>query len=406
MPPASEPNASPEMMIHAALMLAENAASSGWRGPDAYDGLWWRWPGPLTAGLRRRQALMQVHARSPLDVRLLYRRRHPLIPKALGIFGSVCLRSLGMQGDERAQLLAVDALQTLDADRTAGPSGWGYHWDMQTRWSFYPAGSPNIVVTAFAGSALLEAERVLGRQDLGERAREAARWVLDELWVQPDGFFTYHPGNRANIHNANLLGAWLVHAALPDDAGACERVARAIERTLAGQRSDGAWPYGEAPNLGWVDSFHTGYVLSCLHRLRAVDPRIDDAVARGAKYYERFFDADGRAPLWPDKRFPEDAHSAGTGLTTLALLVRAELAPRQLLQRVARRTLAAGIQDGHAVFRRYRWGRTRVHYLRWCDAHVALGLVDAAAALRGHPDLATTTTADSSGANRLPDVAS
>jgi hypothetical protein len=29
-----------------------------------------------------------------------------------------------------------------------------------------------------------------------------------------------------------------------------------------------------------------------------------------------------------------------------------------------------------------------VRYLRWCDAHVALGLVDAAAALRGAEDLA------------------
>lgn len=378
MPPASQQTPVPDVLIATALALTENAAASRWRGPDVYDGLWWPWPTALTAGRRRRQALIQLHARSPLDIRRLYRRSHSLIPKALGMFGSVGLRAHGMQGDERARTLATDALQTLDADRTAGDRAWGYPWDMQTRWSFYPAGSPNIVVTAFAGNALLEAEGVLGRSDLGERAREAARWVLDELWVQPQGFFTYHRGNRANVHNANLLGAWLVHAALPDDADASERVARAVQRTLAAQRADGSWPYGEAPNLGWVDSFHTGYVLCCLHRLRAVDSGIDAAVERGARYYERFFDADGRAALWPHKRFPEDGHSAGTGLTTLALLVRAGVAPLELLQRVARRTLQAGIHDGHAVFRRYRWGPSRVHYLRWCDAHVALGLVDAA----------------------------
>ena len=377
-------------MIGTALALAENAAAGGWRGPDAYDGLWCRWPKPLTAGRRRRQLFMQLHARSPLDIRRLYRRRHPLIPKALGIFGSVGLRAHGMQPEGRGLTLGLDAIETLDADRTAGDRGWGYHWDMQTRWSFYPAGSPNVVVTTFAASALLEAEHVLGRHDLGDRAREAARWVLDELWVQPDGFFAYHPGNRANIHNANLLGAWLVNAALPDDAGARELVAQAVERTLAGQRADGAWPYGEAENLAWVDSFHTGYVLSCLWRLREVDPRIAEAVERGAKYYERFFDAAGRAPLWPDRPYPEDAHAAGTGLTTLALLVRANIVPRELLERVARRTLTVGIEDGHAVYRRYRRFRTHVHYLRWCDAHVALGLVDAAAALRGLPDPART----------------
>ena len=31
--------------------------------------------------------------------------------------------------------------------------------------------------------------------------------------------------------------------------------------------------------------------------------------------------------------------------------------------------------------RRYRWGATTPRYLRWCDAHVALGLADAALAL-------------------------
>ena len=36
---------------------------------------------------------MQLHARSPVDIRRLYRRSHPLIPKALGIFGSVGLRA-------------------------------------------------------------------------------------------------------------------------------------------------------------------------------------------------------------------------------------------------------------------------------------------------------------------------
>jgi hypothetical protein len=45
--------------------------------------------------------------------------------------------------------------------------------------------------------------------------------------------------------------------------------------------------------------------------------------------------------------------------------------------------LDAGLRNGSAVHRRYRLGSTTVRYLRWCDAHVALGLIDAAAALRG-----------------------
>ena len=35
---------------------------------------------------------MQVHVRSPVDIRRLYRRERPLNAKALGIYGSVGIR--------------------------------------------------------------------------------------------------------------------------------------------------------------------------------------------------------------------------------------------------------------------------------------------------------------------------
>jgi hypothetical protein len=364
--------------IAAAVALTEAAARAGFRGPDPFDALWWPWPSALVGGRRRRQAIIQLHARAPVDVRRLYRRRHPQIAKALGVFGSVGMRAHRLTGEARPRELGLRALELLDADRAAGPRAWGYPWDMQTRWSFYPAGTPNVVVTAFAVGALLEADRA-------DRARDAARWALDELWVEPEGYFAYHPGRPVNVHNASLLGAWLVHAAGVGDG---ERVQRAVERTLGAQRTDGSWPYGEAANLGWTDSFHTGYVLICLERMRGVDPRIEESVARGAAHYARFFDAAGRALLWQGRPYPEDAHSAGTGLTALALLHRRGLVERELLERVALRVLDAGLLRGRAVHRRYRAGRTTVRYLRWCDAHVALGLVDAAAAFNGADDLA------------------
>ena len=383
-----------ERAVQTAVDLTRHAHDKRWRGPDAYDGLWHDWPKPLVGGRRRRQVLMQIHARSPVDVRGLYRREHPLIPKALGIFGSVGVRAHLAGRNEEVLALAADAMEVLDADRTAGEHAWGYHWDMQTRWSFYPAGSPNVVVTAFCAAGLLEAAAALDRPAWTHRAREAARWAADELWVEPEGFFAYHPGSRVNIHNANLLGAWLVHVGLGDDGGAKERVARAVERTLGDQRPDGTWGYGEGGNLGWVDSFHTGYVLQALLRLRDLDPAVEDAVARGASPYMAFFDHAGRATLWADRRYPEDAHSAGTGLSTLALLMRHGLAEQTTLERVADRTLSAGIRDGRAVWRRYRWGSTRATFMRWCDAHVALGLVDAALALAGRDDPAPPQAPD------------
>lgn len=387
MPPPSR-RAVATRCIDAATALTETAARTDFLGPDPFDGLWWRWPKPLVGGRRRRQALVQLHARSPVDLRRLYRRQHPLIPKALGIFGSVGARAHRLSGAGGAGEAGLRAVELLTADRTAGPRAWGYHWDVQTRWSFYPAGTPNVVSTSFAASGLLETGEVMERPALVARAREAGHWVFEKLWIEPDGYFAYHPGRPVNIHNANLLGAWLVHVVLGHDPAARARVERAIDRALAAQRSDGSWPYGEASNLGWVDSFHSGYVLTCLDRLRSVDAAIADALERGALHYQRFFDAAGRAGVRAGQRFPEDAHSAGTGLTTLASLVRRGLVEPELLERVALRILDTGLRDGHAVHRRYRWGRTTVRYVRWCDAHVALGLVDAAAALLEEDDLA------------------
>ena len=350
--------------LGAALALTQSAADADFRGSDPFDALWFGWPAPLVAGRRRRQAVIQLHARAPVDLRRLYRRDHPRIAKALGVFGSVAVRAGRPE-------LAQRPLDLLDADREAGPVAWGYPWDMQTRWSFYLAGTPNVVATTFAAAGLIEGGRVA-------RARAAADWVRDELWVEPEGYFGYHPGRPANIHNASLLGAAFVHEA----GGAPDRVARAVERALAAQRPDGSWPYGEGDNLQWSDSFHTGYVLLCLERMHDVDPRVGEALARGADHYRSFFDHAGRATLWADKPYPEDGHSAGTGLSALSALMRRGLVENSMVERVASRVLDAGLRGGHVVHRRYRYGRTTVRYPRWCDAHVALGLVDAATALR------------------------
>jgi hypothetical protein len=376
---ATDPGLAAQASAGAATLLAQ-AARQEWRGPDPYDGLFFAWPAWLIGGRRRRQVIVQAHARAPVDIRRLYRRTDPRIAKALGLFGTVGMR-LSRGGDPGAAALGLSALGLLDADRSAGAAAWGYPFDVQTRWSFYPAGSPNVVVTSFAVQGLLEGAAGAARAGLRTRAVAAARWVLEELWVQREGFFAYHPTAGVNIHNANLLGAVCVHRALGADPAVRERVSRAVDRTLAAQAPDGGFPYGEGAGLQWRDSFHTGFVLRCLMEVEAIDPAIGDAVRRGAESYLTFFDAAGRAKLFAGREYPEDAHSAGTGLSTLAMLAGRGMVDSDVLARVATRTVSVGLRAGHAVTRRYRWGATTTQYLRWCDAHVALGLADAALAL-------------------------
>lgn len=352
-----------------ATRLCVSARDAGWSGADPYDALGWGgWPRTITRRRRGRQLLIQLHARSPVDFRPLYRHEYPVISKTLAVFGAAAVRL-------HRPDLARDALDRLAADDSTGTPAWGYPFPVQTRWSFYDADTPNAIATAFGALALDEGAVSLGEPAWTDRATRAAEWALETLWRNDDGWFAYHPSSGALIHNANLLVARLVWRVLRSDASARACVVRAVDRTLAAARGDGSFPYGEQPGLEWEDSFHTGYVLESLADMIEVDPAIEPLLRRGADtYLRRFFGPDGEAYLWPDRPYPQDGHSAGTALTTLAALAGHGLVEPARIDPVARRTATHVVRGDHAVHRRHRLGVTRVRYVRWCDAHVALGL--------------------------------
>ncbi|MHB8490728.1 MAG: prenyltransferase/squalene oxidase repeat-containing protein [Solirubrobacteraceae bacterium] len=322
---------------------------------------------------------MQLHVRSPIDIRIWRRSPRPRLAKTLALFAKAALLNEETMRSDDLRLAGRHAANELYADRAAGSDAWGYPFPVQTRWSYYAANTPNVVVTSFAIDALLLAAQRLDEPRFEQRAHRAGEWLAERL-LTTHGHFAYHEHSDALIHNANLLGAAAVHRTLGD----AQLVKRAVELTLEAQRPDASFPYGDGANLQFVDNFHTAYVLSSLTSLRDVDPTIDVAVRRGARYWTgRFFDEQGRALLWPNRRFPEDGHSAGSALSTLALLAERDAESRALLRVVAERALDAMVVRGRAVHRRHRWGRTRLRYLRWCDSHVALGMATGALSLAG-----------------------
>jgi hypothetical protein len=64
----------------------------------------------------------------------------------------------------------------------------------------------------------------------------------------------------------------------------------AVRYSTIRQRPDGSWPYGERPNLAWVDNFHTGYVLDALRICADAGvggPEVEEAWTRGIAFYRR-----------------------------------------------------------------------------------------------------------------------
>jgi hypothetical protein len=174
---------------------------------------------------------------------------------------------------------------------------------------------------------LLDAHDRFGDAESLELAVGAAEWFLHRVprTSTPVGaFFSYVVGDRTPIHNANVLACSLI-ARAADIAGRPDWTAAASEGvayTLAHQRRDGAWLYGETPTTRWVDGFHTGYVLDALTicERHGVSGEIDSARRRGLDFYRgRLFLADGTPKYYENATYPIDAQSVAQAIQTFAL---------------------------------------------------------------------------------------
>lgn len=384
--------------------LHESLQASGYAGIDPFDGL----SGSRSQALARaagrvlrdpargRQAVVQAHKRAPLDIRPLTGVRPRRMAKALGLIASgyAALDQAGWGGPGRER--ADELLDWLEQARV--PAGdaraWGYEFDVQTRWAFYPAGTPNVIATTFVGHSFLDwHEREAGNTEAAPRhlgfARDAAAFIVERLLVEDAGrsYFGYVPGNRTLIHNANALAAGFVASVAAVGGAATEAdgvpsatsdtlaLARAcVEPTVAAQRPDGLWPYGEGGDVGWVDGFHTAYVLGGLYGVaRATgDEALLGVVRRGlSASIERLFTADYVPKYTPDKLWPIDIHCASSAIDLFVRL--RDLDPR--CDRMARGVTAwtlANMYDGKGGFyyQRTRWYTNRISYIRWSQAHM------------------------------------
>ena len=74
----------------------------------------------------------------------------------------------------------------------------------------------------------------------------------------------------------------------------------AAETTIAQQRPDGLWLYADAPNMAWIDNFHTAYVLQGLSEVETAFGFGSDALDRGARaWLDYFIEARRLGALFP-----------------------------------------------------------------------------------------------------------
>jgi hypothetical protein len=356
-----------------------------WRGSDPYDGLNARRAllRPLQRGALGRRLLIQTVKRSPIDLRSLLAVRPAASAASLAWVVSAYSRGGFLSDDERHSRLrlAIRQLQSLRCRGFEAPC-WGYHFDVQSRVFFYSSSTPNTIATGFAGLALLDAHTALEDEELLDQARSVGDFFLAEIpqtEADPGAYFGYLPGDRSPIHNSNLLVASLL-ARLAGASGEERFAAAAVKAatySVARQRPDGSWPYGERPNLGWVDGFHTGYVLDALRACVDVGGgEIEQAWRRGLAYYRRhLFLDDGTPKYYAQKVHPIDAQCASQGIQTLAIAAAHEPLAEELAWKVfafVRRRMIGS--DGLPVFQLRRHWSNQTPHPRWVVAPMLLAL--------------------------------
>jgi hypothetical protein len=363
---------------------AAHGHASGLAGYDPYDALrGTRVPEWVKRNGTARQATIQFRKRCPVNLAPLLGIRPFVMAKAAASFLTAQARSIlpGDRPDDEERQEARALVQAMrSAEGNLGDGAWGYEFDVQTRWAYYPAGTPNVVATTFAAMALLEAGIVFGEDAWIDEGVRAGRFVSCSLLVREAAraWVRYTPGSDRLIHNASLLGASVLAAAgavggypqLLDDALAVART------SVRAQEESGRWPYGEGADVSWADNFHSAYSLSALITVwhATGDPDVLRAIQRGASYWgENFFDADA-APRYFDRRsHPYDIHSAATAVETAVRLGEVGVDMSERARGVARwteRNLLAA--DGTTFYRRHRAWTDHRHFVRWGDGHWAV----------------------------------
>jgi hypothetical protein len=381
-----------ERVAEVAMQVERWGHARGWTGSDPYDGAnGARIASALRQSPRGRQVVAQIVKRCPVDLR-------PALGVAPGL-SSVTLanvvvaHALGGFLDDEIHVTrlrsAAERLKRLRLDTYDEPA-WGYHWDAQSRLMYYPRTEPNGIATAFAAHALLDAYHRLGDLESLDLGLGAAEWFMRRVprtSAHGGAFFGYLVGDRTPIHNANLLACSLLARAarISGRTDWMTAAAEGVAYTLAHQRTDGGWWYGETKSTRWLDGFHTGYVLDALQicEREAIPGEIDAARRRGVEFYrQRLFLADGTPKYYEDAVYPIDAQGAAQGIQTFALAAVDDRSALDHAVRVfgyAMRQMWRG--EGRFLFQRRRLWVNPVPHMRWVQSPMLRALAHLGAAL-------------------------
>jgi hypothetical protein len=193
-------------------------------------------------------------------------------------------------------------------------------------------------------------------------AASACEHIVRDLKTYAEGdavCISYIPTGENYIHNANVLGGSLLARtySYTRNQAYLSLAKKAMLYTANRQRPDASWYYGEAPNVQWVDNFHTAYVLDCFkYYIDATgDGRFEGKMASGYEYWKKtFFLQDGTPRYYDYKTLPIDIQCSSQAIDSFVFFHDRDPANVTLALKVAKWTIE-NMQDstGYFYYRRY-----------------------------------------------------
>jgi len=256
---------------------------------------------------------------------------------------------------------------------------WGYPFDWVWHGGTIKAETPLITTTPYVYEAFLQVNEVQSQDEsrrvLASIARHVSNDIKDFQTSKTASSCSYTPFSGGGVLNAAAYRAFLLTSA--SRVLSKDEYWRTAERNLnfvcENQNPDGSWPYAVDGVRGFVDHFHTCFVMKALAKIYAITgyKACGEALAKGVKYYlNNLFAADGlpkpfsKAPrLTVYKRELYDCAEC----INLCLLLRDEFPQLETtLQVVIGGVLNEWVKpDGSFRSRRLYWGWDNVPMHRW-----------------------------------------
>jgi hypothetical protein len=198
-------------------------------------------------------------------------------------------------GKEEYLEKAVHFLEVLKQTRCPGYrfACWGYPFDWQTRNGIIKAGTPLVTTVPYCYEAFEYVYRIDRKDEWREMLRSIAEHtLLDYQDVQngPDAATcTYTPFGGPGVVNASAYRSFLLTSAALEfgDDRYSRAAAQNLNFVLQSQKPDGSWPYSVDGARGFVDHFHTCFVMKGLAKIdkMAKHEGCRRALQKGVEYY-------------------------------------------------------------------------------------------------------------------------